>query len=383
MLTASYRSGGLRGRLGHLALGVALCLLVLTAGGMESREAELFEALDRFAAGDRSGGFEALRHITEDNPDFRAARLIHASLLETEDLGATLVALVPRAVTSLLEDPTDEAYSRLSYWFDRPPPGHLPEVLIEGAPDRTKVAVADTARSRLYLFDRSGASWTKTGDWYVSTGRGGASKRREGDLKTPLGVYFVTMWVAGHYLPDLYGAGALGLNYPNGWDQRRKRNGYGIWIHGEPRGLKSRPPLWSQGCLIISNPVLETLVESIDEESIPVIIGEGLRWLAPSEHERRRDEWLTRIASLNGGKNPGRGLGIYGYPVGDGEASTMILAEFQAAPEGGGRWWQYWRENADGAWRLAHEGPAAFGDIHREGLPPRMPPNGIRHYTPP
>ena len=381
-MAASNRPTGLQRRFGRLALGVVLWLLAGVAAGMNIREAQLFEALDRFDAGDRSGGLEALYHVTENYPDFRAARLIQASLLGTEDLGATLADLTPRKVPSLLEDPTDEAYSRLSYWFDRPPPGHLPDVLIEAAPNRTKVVVADTAHSRLYLFDWSDGGWTRSGDWYASIGRGGPAKRREGDLKTPLGVYFVTMWVADRYLPDLYGAGALGLNYPNEWDQRRQRNGYGIWIHGEPRGLKSRPPRWSQGCLVIPNLALETLVEAIEEQSIPVIIGDRLRWLAPSDHERRRDEWLARIVSLNGGNDAKRGLGIYGYPADAGGKTTMILTEFHAEPEGDSRWWQYWREGGDGVWRIAHEGPASFGEIHLKGLPPRMPPDALDRYTP-
>lgn len=370
------------GEIWGLALGVALWLLAGAAGSVEVREAKLFEALDRFHAGDRSGGFEALDHVAESYPDFRAARLIKVSLRETEDLRATLVDLTPRTVLSLLEDPTDEAYSRLSYWLERPPPGHLPGVLIEAASDRAKVLVADTAHSRLYLFGWSDEGWRMQGDWYASVGRGGSAKRREGDLKTPLGVYFVTMWVAGRHLSDLYGAGALGLNYPNDWDQRRRRNGFGIWIHGEPRGLKSRPPRWSQGCLIISNPALKTLVKAIEEQSIPVIIGDGLRWLAPGDHESRRDEWRTRITSLNGGNDANRGLGIYGYPVGTGKETTMVLTEFRTGPKGDSRWWQYWRENGDGAWQIAHEGPASFGEVHLEGLPRRMPPGGLNRFTP-
>ena len=364
------------------ALGVTLCLLAGTAGGLEVREAELFAALDRFDAGDRAGGFEALDRVTEGYPDFRAARLIRDSLNETEDLETTLVDLEPSPVFSLLEDPTDEAHARLSYWFQRPPGGHLPGVLIEAAPDRAKVVVADTAHSRLYLFDRTNAGWTMRGDWYASVGRGGSMKISEGDLKTPLGVYFVTMWVKGRYLPDLYGAGALGLNYPNGWDLSRRRDGFGIWIHGEPRGLKSRPPRWSQGCLIVSNPAIESLVEAMEEQSVPVIIGERLRWLSPSEHESRRDEWRNRIVTLNGRKHADGSLGIYGYPVGAGKESTMVLAEFRTAQEGTGRWWQYWRKHRDGAWRIAHEGRASFSEIHLKGLPPRMPPAGLDRYTP-
>ena len=371
-----------RRRVGRVALAAALWLLAAAAGAMEAREAELFRALDRFAAGDREVALEALARVAESYPDFRAARLIKESLHETGGLRAALADLVPPPVFTLLEDPTDEAHSRLAYWFERPPRGHLPEVLIEPGPDRTKVVVADTAHARLYLFDWSDGAWTLEGDWYASIGRGGSAKRREGDLKTPLGVYFVTMWVAGRFLSDLYGVGALGLNYPNEWDRSRRRDGFGIWIHGEPRGIKSRPPLWSQGCLIVSNPAIESLVDAIEERSIPVIIGERLRWLAPDEHARHRDAWRARIASLDGPSEARPGLGIYGYPAGSGDPTTMFLAEFRAGSGRGSRWWQYWREHGDGVWRIAHEGPARFGDIHLKGLPRRMPASGLDLYSP-
>ena len=370
-------------RLARFVLGTVLWALAAgTAGATDLREAELFAALDRYDRGDRASGLEALYQVTANYPSFLAARIIQASLLETEDLTETLVELVPGSGSGPMQESRDEAFARLSYWFDRPRPGHLPDVLIETAPDRRKVVVADTARSRLYLFDRSGGGWMMAGDWYASIGRGGTAKRREGDDKTPLGVYFVTMWVADRYLPELYGSGALGLNYPNEWDERRRRNGYGIWIHGEPRGLRSRAPRWSRGCLTVSNPALEALARAIGERSIPVIIGGRLRWLEPDQHRSHRNDWLARISYLNGGEGVHRGLGIYGYPVAAGDDSSMILVEFQNGGAGGRRWWQYWRENGDGVWRIAHEGLASFREVHHKGLPPRMPPGGLRRYAP-
>ena len=376
-----HRRNGSPECLARLALGSVLWLLAAagTASAMDLREAELFAALDRFDHGDRAEGLESLYQVTANYPDFLAARIIQASLLNTEDLTETLADLSPRPGPSPMKEPRNEAHARLSYWLDRPRPGHLPDVLIEAAPDRMQVVLADTSRSRLYLFDRADGQWTMMGDWYASIGRGGTAKRREGDDKTPLGVYFVTMWVGDRHLPELYGAGALGLNYPNEWDERRRRNGYGIWIHGEPRGLGSRAPRWTRGCLTVSNPALEALARATGERSIPVIIGERLRWLEPNEHERRRNDWLARISYLNGVH---RGLGIYGYPVAADEESTMILVEFRSRRTGGRRWWQYWRENGDGVWRIAHEGPATFRAIHHKGLPPRMPPDGLHRYAP-
>ena len=363
------------------ALGTALCLVAGTARGVDIVEARLFDALDRFVAGDRPAALDALSTLTESHPRFRAARLIHQSLLEADNLRAALKDLRPRAPVSLLEDATDEAYSRLTYWFERPPRGFLPDVLIEAAPFRTKVLVADARRSRLYLFDRADGGWEMRGDWYASIGRGGTAKRREGDRKTPLGVYFVTMWVPGQHLSDFYGAGALGLNYPNPWDLRRNRDGYGVWIHGEPRIVSTRAPRWTLGCLAISNPGLTSLEEELGGQSIPVIIGERIRWLAPGEHERHRREWLARIASRHDGKIAGRELGVYRYPVAAKE-SAMLLVEFRDAREGDRPWRQYWQEDAGGNWRVVHEGPAAFTDVHFEGLPERLLRTAVQRYAP-
>ena len=371
-------------RAARFALGAAMLLLtgVAAAIATDTREADLFAALDRFETGDRTGGLEALHQVTENYPGFLAAYLVQAALLRTGDPAAALLDLIPRDEPSAMKRPRSEAYARLSYWLDRPPPDHLPDILIEAAPDRTMVIGVDVARTRLYLFEWSGKRWTKRGDWYVSTGWGGAGKRREGDGKTPLGVYFVTMQVESRALPEFYGAGALGLNYPNGWDRRRRRTGYGIWIHGEPRSLTSRASRWSEGCLIISNPALAALKRAIGEVSVPVIIAERVHWLTPPDHERHRVEWRTRIERLNGDGAANRGLGIYGYPVGAGDETSMALVEFRPERTGGGRWWQYWRENGDGIWRIAHEAPASFQEIHRKGLPREMPADAWHPYNP-
>ena len=314
----------------RLVLGAALLLLAGSAAATDPREAELFKALDRFDSGEHLGRFDALYQVTTALPRLSRRRTSSRHPCSARTTSARRCSISFRGPDrASTKAPRSEARARLSYWFDRPAPGHLPDVLIQAPPDRTKVVVADVARARLYLFDWSGGEWTLEGDWYASIGQGGVDKRRKGDGKTPLGVYFVTMRLAERHLPELYGAGALGLNYPNEWDRRRRRTGYGIWIHGEPRGLMSRARRWSRGCLTVSNPALETLVRTIEETSVPVIIGEWLRWLSPADHERHRDEWLTRIASLNGGGAARRDLGIYGYPVGAGDESAMMLVELR------------------------------------------------------
>ena len=364
------------------AAGFVLATAAVDAAATDPREAALFAALDRFDAGHRAEGLEALYDVTARHEDFLAARLIESTLLRTQDVAASLAELAAPSAPDAVQEVRDEAHARLSYWFERPAAGLVPEVLIAAARDREKVLVADTRLSRLYLFVRVGGDWRRRGDWYASIGRGGPLKRAEGDRRTPLGVYFITMEVSGRYLPDLYGAGALGLNYPNGWDRRRRHTGYGIWIHGVPRNLRSRSPRWSKGCLTVSNHGVEILVRELAGESAPVIIGGRLRWLAPADHAALAADWLTRIGYWNGNDVGHRDLGVYGYPVGESDDARMVLAEFRSGREGGGRWWQYWREHGDGKWQIAHEGPAWFDKVHRQGLPPALPPRALRLFAP-
>ena len=93
-------------------------------------------------------------------------------------------------------------------------------------------------------------------DYYVSQGKLGVKKFREGDQKTPIGVYYVNGRIPGPKLPDFYGTGALPINYPNEWDRRNGRGGSGIWLHGTPSDNFSRPPLSSDGCVVLANPDL-------------------------------------------------------------------------------------------------------------------------------
>ena len=94
-------------------------------------------------------------------------------------------------------------------------------------------------------------------DYYISLGKNGIEKTREGDQKTPLGVYHVTANLPRKKLTDFYGAGAFPINYPNEWDRRQGRNGYGIWLHGMPSDIYSRPPRASDGCIVLTNQDLE------------------------------------------------------------------------------------------------------------------------------
>ena len=84
-------------------------------------------------------------------------------------------------------------------------------------------------------------------------------------------------------LPELYGNGAFPINYPNSWDKRNNKTGYGIWIHGVPRDTYSRPPLASEGCVVTSNKTLLKLKEFIHLGETKIILTEEIDWITKKE----------------------------------------------------------------------------------------------------
>ncbi len=146
------------------------------------------------------------------------------------------------------------------------------------------VFVADIEASSFYRFDREDDyHFAPAGQDYMSIGRGGIRKEREGDRKTPLGIYFVTEQLDTTKLHDKYGITAFPLDYPNAWDRRLGRTGDGIWVHGVDRNSDNRPPLDTDGCIALPNERLRALESVFVPNVTPVLISKHLEWAAPAD----------------------------------------------------------------------------------------------------
>lgn len=216
---------------------------------------------------------------------FGAAGILAPELRMTPNLGEVEAGL------------RSEARRRVTGLRDRPPPGHLPSAFL-ALPESTRHAIAiDSARHRLYLFERNEKGLQLVADHHVSLGRGGLNKATEGDQKTPVGVYFTTSRLEGQKLGELYGIGALTLNYPNDVDRVKGRTGSGIWLHGTPVTQYARLPLSSDGCIVLSNPDMTRVLQMVAPQGTPVVIAHRLDWIEPQAAERSSrglGEALTR-----------------------------------------------------------------------------------------
>jgi murein L,D-transpeptidase YafK len=167
----------------------------------------------------------------------------------------------------------------------------VPRYLLQLPPDQKTAVVVDAKRSRLYVYENVDGRPRFLADYYITQGKLGADKWREGDQKTPIGVYHITGRLSRRGLADYYGAGALPINYPNEWDRLNGRTGHGIWLHGTPSDTYSRPPRASDGCVVLANQDWRSLEHTVQIGSTPVIISENIEWL-------KFDDWNAERTNL-------------------------------------------------------------------------------------
>jgi len=257
---------------------------------------EIEASLVRAITGLRENGIRRslgeIDHALAKTPNFRLGHLIKGDLLMAR--AGNPVAFGPGASVSRtpqLAPLQDEAKARLKRFLDAPPAEHRPLSLLQLAPDQVHAILVDTARSRLFVFENRDGVPRHVTDFYISVGKNGWEKQREGDQKTPLGAYRIVS--SKEKLPDFYGPGAFPISYPNEWDKRLGRNGYGIWLHGTPSETYSRPPRATDGCVVLTNDDLKRLARFVDVGRTPVVISAGVEWAEPTRWEASRREFLS------------------------------------------------------------------------------------------
>lgn len=244
--------------------------------------------IDIYKLAGQAKGREALakaERLVQDHPNFQLAQLVYGDLLAAQSRPLRAVGDVSdaeaKAGASSLAELRQESLMRLKALRERPAPGTIPSQFLALAPRNRHAIAVDASRSRLYLFENTAAGLRLLGDYYISLGKSGIEKSVEGDLRTPLGIYFVTSNLDPKSLKDFYGSGALPINYPNPLDIKRGKTGSGIWLHGTPPAQFSRAPLATDGCVVLANPDLERIIRTVEVRSTPVVIAQSLTWVAP------------------------------------------------------------------------------------------------------
>ncbi len=298
--------------------GDALSRLAPTLGRAEARLIEIYQLIGQ---GDRRQALGLAEKLVQDHPNFQLAQLVYGDLLSLQTRPVRQLGDVPdttaRAGAQQLAILREESSRRLRALAERPPPGTVPAQFLALAPQSRHAIAIDASRSRLYLFENQSPSQAENGlsaaprlkllgDYYISVGMLGVEKSVEGDKRTPLGVYYITSTLDRENLPDLYGIGALPINYPNPLDMQRGKTGSGIWLHGTPRDQFVRAPQASDGCVVLSNPDLEKLLNTVQIRTTPVVIASELQWVDPGKLERERRSFEAQLAAWRDARNAGQ-----------------------------------------------------------------------------
>ena len=228
--------------------------------------------------------------VLQAYPNFRLAHLIKGDLLLARAHPLKTMGGATGVPADRLADLREEARARLARHQHERPVDRVPRYLVQLQPDQKHALVVDTSKSTLYVFENQGGTARYLADYYISSGKNGIDKLREGDKKTPLGVYHVTSSMPREKLADLYGVGAFPINYPNEWDRREGRKGSGIWLHGTPSDTFSRPPQASDGCVVLTNRDLEAIRQRVQIGLTPVIISSAVEWVQPQAVNGLRQE---------------------------------------------------------------------------------------------
>ena len=284
-------------------------------------EARLIDIYRLVSQGQHREALDKADQLVRDHPNFHLAHLVHGDLLSMQVRPVRQLGDVPdtkaSAATQQLATLREESRRRMLALTERPPEGAVPsQFLALSAQSRHAIAV-DASRSRLYLFENQSAAqpdnlsapaprFKLLGDFYISVGLSGIEKSVEGDKRTPLGVYYITSNLNPDNLPDLYGVGALPINYPNPLDVQRGKTGSGIWLHGTPREQFVRAPQASDGCVVLSNPDLEKLLATVQIRTTPVVIAPELQWVQPQDLDGDRQAFEGALEAWRQAKSEGQ-----------------------------------------------------------------------------
>ena len=155
-----------------------------------------------------------------------------------------------------------------------------PFPVIPGMEDMRYILVADKHHRVMYLLRQGRTRWGVVKIYPIAVGEVYGQKLREGDRRTPQGIYFVVnhrpasnlIATYGRAVAAQFGPHAFVLNYPNRHDIAAGRGGSGIWVHGTFEGTA---PIVSRGCVSTRNVYIEDLFNIIGEGLlVPVIIVE-------------------------------------------------------------------------------------------------------------
>lgn len=316
-------------------------------------EQKLLTGLNAIHNLDLEKAFATISELESEHPKYKLAQLLKADLLAAKTGQIQLQESIHKKNGKSVDKLLSEAEVRWQFSKDSlTNMTNFDDFVLKSAKQKHIILVS-LEESRLYLFQRNNmGQMVKVADYYVTMGRKGSGKQKEGDLRTPIGVYHVVDLLPGNTLPDLYGVGALPLNYPNDWDKEHGKTGSGIWLHGVPSDTYTRAPRASRGCVVLNNTAMERLLADYElPYSTPVLIIDQKH--ADSRFVNNKEQLLGDVRAWLADNNyhaDWNSVSVYRYP----NEENLFYITFPGL-EANSLVHQFWKRDSDGDWKVVVE----------------------------
>lgn len=157
----------------------------------------------------------------------------------------------------------------------------------------------------LHVFSKIDQEINYLHSYRIATGKEEGDKQREGDMRTPEGIYSLTKFLSMDDLvrrkgvddSKIYGIGAFVTNYPNLMDVREGKTGGGIWIHSTDDRGRILEQLSSKGCTVLVDNDLVDLSNYIDLKKTIVITNKKINFLNKNEWKSQQDSFVSLISN--------------------------------------------------------------------------------------
>ncbi len=147
--------------------------------------------------------------------------------------------------------------------------------------------LVDKKTNDLILADYVDGEFRAVKTLHATLGKVRGDKEREGDLKTPEGIYTFTSKILPPALKPKFGAMAFYINYPNTFDQLAGRTGFDIMLHATNEPDRLKQDYDSEGCVVVKNEEIQELQRSIRVGLTPILIFDELtsEFMKPGKSE--------------------------------------------------------------------------------------------------
>lgn len=134
------------------------------------------------------------------------------------------------------------------------------------------------------------------------TGKEIGDKKYSGDNRTPEGIYFVVGEKNKQELSkrwgksaNKYGPRAFVLDYPNIFDKRLHKTGFGIWLHGVDKDTRILRPFDTEGCVALTNKDVLDVSNYITPWETPVVIVDKMQSTTTLDIQDERGKVLDML----------------------------------------------------------------------------------------